>query len=1446
MAFTSGNDINILQGTDTAIVGAGAGDDIYIVSPVTLTAGQVIDVSDAQGTNTLQLIGGLTIASSVVVSNALQLTLSNGAVINVNGADTFNFNVGGNAITGDAGVDKDFETFAEEDLGVTVPAEGEPSVAGGPVEIGAETGEFTLTADADAVDEGATAAFTVENGESNFTYSYEISGVDADDVDGDLTGTVTTDADGNASIGVALAADRTTEGEETLTVSLTNTGKEASVIVNDVSLDNVAPVAEDAAVEVAEADAAVAGQLAATDAEDDALTFTLDAPVDGLTLNADGSYTFDPAANPAAQALTYADDNLVIAAAYTVTDALGATDQKTLTITVTPTPLTFELTTGVSSVEESVTQIFTVEASEALAVDTDVTFTLLPGDGTAANAGTNDTNTADFDTGAFNPQTVTIAAGETTAEFEVVPSSDATTELPESFTVQAEVEGVADPFTIEGTVVDATTPGAAGQTFILTTGVDTIPGLIGSENSAGTNGDDTIIGVLGDTLSPLDSIDAGLGENTMRIDDLTGGELIPGSAVINNVQIVNLRSDGDVGTAADPFDASDIGGLETLNVTVGEDIYVEAADTTAINVSGAAGGDGGLTTGLIQVDGGSSQTVTVDDIDYDVTLGGTTPTEGAVSVTHSDQGAGVITIDGGSTVDVTATSETSTGDIIIGGTTASTDAVTVTQNLNSDGSAALDGGAIDVTGGTTVDVTVNATSDAADEDSDDDITVGAVTVTGGDDTTEVTVVQNDSVTTFTDPGEAMVPATSVLTFDALDSGETTIVEGLTFTASRDLTAAEVAQAFAGLTDSDTQDAGGPTANGFYTGALTAGWTSGEADGASVTFTADADNPGLMTVDTGDIDPTQVYTAGTAVVPSDTSTNDVTLGGVTIADGGDDSLATVTVDGYGVSTVASDALATLSLANSAGTMDVTTNSDTLELNVNNVNDNVDLDGVAGAVTNLTLNTQDNWSSFALTATGVSALTINTSGGGVDLGGSTFTALETIDVNGDSGVDLGDISGETNLTSFDASDNTGYTDALIDANSANIAGLDEYIFSQGDDYVDVLDDTIDIAITLNDGDDWLTLNPDSTVVPTAAVDGGDGDDLLTMTIASAAAYDDSTVFASMVTNFEMLEISDVVGAPTVIDLANLGYDYVITNGSTDLLVLDNMANGGTVDLNGDGLIQVNVTDADTGDADVLNVLLGDWNDNGPDIGSTLTVSDVETLNFDVDSDTVLDVAADSVTTINVTGGYDFELTDLTASMDNLTLLDASGGYSGDLIAGTNGVSAQTILGGSGDDVLTVNGSLQDTLDGGAGADTLIAGAGRASLTGGDGIDTFVLDTASINLNAAATIEDAETGDVIELTGALNFESAAIDLDPSGDPNLQDYADAAMNSLDTTTAGGSLAGWFEYNENTYVVVDVDAGGQDSTVFEEGEDYIIKIAGIVDLSTASFNTTDATLEFA
>ena len=132
MSFTTGNDINILQGTSLSTVGAGEGNDRYVLDASTLNPNQRITLSDTLGNNTLQLAGGLVIVSSLVANDSLQLTLNNNVVITVLGASNFSFQTGGNGVNGTGGITQNYATFVTSSLGLTgVPASGAAPAAGG-------------------------------------------------------------------------------------------------------------------------------------------------------------------------------------------------------------------------------------------------------------------------------------------------------------------------------------------------------------------------------------------------------------------------------------------------------------------------------------------------------------------------------------------------------------------------------------------------------------------------------------------------------------------------------------------------------------------------------------------------------------------------------------------------------------------------------------------------------------------------------------------------------------------------------------------------------------------------------------------------------------------------------------------------------------------------------------------------------------------------------------------------------------------------------------------------------------------------------------------------------------------------------------------------------------------------------------------------------------------
>jgi S-layer protein len=533
--------------------------------------------------------------------------------------------------------------------------------------------------------------------------------------------------------------------------------------------------------------------------------------------------------------------------------------------------------------------------------------------------------------------------------------------------------------------------------------------------------------------------------------------------------------------------------------------------------------------------------------------------------------------------------------------------------------------------------------------------------------------------------------------------------------------------------------------------------------------------------------------------------------------------------------------------------------TLALSLDNVDGDIALDsstlannGLA-AYTTVNITTSGDDSEVMMNAVNVTDLTID---GSADLdlaanGASTLTNLETVTVTGSVGVTAGVLTGLASLTSIDASGTSGDNSATIDASVATYTG------GTGADDLSLGADTVSKAIDLGAGDDTLTLNAATTTVPTATVTGGDGVDTVSMDSTSADSFDANTNFATAISGFERLVISDTVAVDggVAIDLEALGFDYVTTNGTNDgvdttagtvdgdALTLNNMANNGTVVLTNtqaatgaedSAPIIVNVKDAATGTADSLNIVA--TAENALDVG-TLTADDVESFAItatDIDADdnqdgaVTLTASGDSVTSISITGDADLVLTTDSAV---LTDVDAST-LTGALTLSTNGTVAQTITGGSGDDVLTAAGD-QDILLGGAGDDTLVAG-NLTTLTGGDGADIFDMTALTDNVNSYATITDAEAGDVIDTTGTA-FDASGVTL---GDTAVfQDYANAAVNN----TVAGDVT-WFEYAGNTYVI----ENGSGTAAYDATSDTIIKIAGVVDLSTASFNATDGTVEFA
>jgi len=186
---------------------------------------------------------------------------------------------------------------------------------------------------------------------------------------------------------------------------------------------------------------------------------------------------------------------------------------------------------------------------------------------------------------------------------------------------------------------------------------------------------------------------------------------------------------------------------------------------------------------------------------------------------------------------------------------------------------------------------------------------------------------------------------------------------------------------------------------------------------------------------------------------------------------------------------------------------------------------------------------------------------------------------------------------------------------------------------------------------------------------------------------------------------------------------------------------------------------------------------------DPGETLT----DTFNYSVTDSN--GVTSSSTLTITI-GGYD-----AINSSDGTYVGDSNN----DILEGT--VAAETLNGGSGDDILVYNGN--DTIDGELGEDTLLLDSNR------------ILDFENIS-DDIANIERIDLGEgyqniTLDLDDILNMTDSDKKLDISGDTNdsvILDNSDGAWTQVDTSTK----AGFDQYTAT-------DGSGNTATIFIEQE---------------------------
>ena len=409
----------------------------------------------------------------------------------------------------------------------------------------------TVVSDTAAVNEDATVTGNLRTNDTdpdtNDTLTYTVVGTAPAGLTVNANGTYTFNA-ANAAY-QSLAAGQTQVVTATISVTDGRSPAVTETLTITITGTNDAPVAVAAVAAATENGAVVTGQVTGTDVDQGAvLTYSLNSPVAGLTLNADGTYSFDPS-NPAYNALAAGQTQAVVAN-FTVTDAQGATSTSTLTINVTGTNDAPTASADVAAVNEGATVTGSVATND---VDPDLgdtlTYTLnAPVAGLTLNA--NGGFSFDANNAAYN----SLAAGQTqvvVANYTVTDPSGATS----TSTLTVTVTGTNDAPVAVADVTAATEGGAVVTGTVAPNDSDPDQNAVLSYSLTGP--------VAGLTLNADGSYS--FDPTNPAYNSLAAGQVL---AVVATYAV----TDGQGGTATSTL---------TINVTGTNDAPVAQADTNA-------------------------------------------------------------------------------------------------------------------------------------------------------------------------------------------------------------------------------------------------------------------------------------------------------------------------------------------------------------------------------------------------------------------------------------------------------------------------------------------------------------------------------------------------------------------------------------------------------------------------------------------------------------------------------------------------------------------------------------------------------------------------------------------------------------------------------------------------------------------------------------------------
>ena len=1356
---SSGADIIVPNNNGTTYRGLG-GDDTYILSN-SIAANAAITIVDTSGANKIQLVNGLSVASTKFAADAVQLTLSNGAVVTINGASNFDFDLGGNATAGTSGSVSDFAGFAAGAGVSSLPSSGSVdgasnvSVAGTAWSSGTG-GSFTVTKSASSVDEGDSVTFTITAATaltSDTSFSWTVIGdtnggtVDkagTSDIDV-LSGTATIAAGATSTTFVVTpTTDATVEGIEGIQVSVFD-GDNTALSSDKVLINNSGSAATTESFSLTSGvdeftgrsgndsfDATGAGDMNDFDILDggdgtDTLTIQEAAAANGSSLIPQiSNIEVIQVTNNIADDSTGDDDTLTIALS-------SVTGIESLAAIAGGDGVTFnDIGNVVSLKAQSAINTTTVnyDAAALAGAADEMTITV---------SGTNSTTIAVTDDSASTSSAletinlVSNSVANTLADLQVdgVLTSTLNISGGSALTITAALDSsitTIDASAFTGGLTLSADPGAANFTLIGSTKADTLSAVgAGNTNISGGAGNDSVNYTT--TFNGRDTIDGGDGVDNVTLSGANYTNAGTSSTVfsnMSNVEQITLASANSLtltsNISATKFDVQ-TDGAQVLNfndgytaattVVIGSDTASADDINNNANVDLTVQANNGSITAATDITGSlgkndvlnlvntATATTTFDtnnDVFETINLVGFTSGAAPTIVT----GAYALGATGGN-LTINANTLTALEAVTITGTSSAT--------------------AMDIkTGAASDTVTLGTKADTLDAGAGNDIITGTagsnvITAGAGNDTITLgTGVENIS---GGDGNDTFVTATNIANTDTIDGGAGTDTLTTTTTLSNPSILSNVSNIE--VISPIGSDGGGYTV------------TADGAMGGATTFSL-LDDTGELALVLGGSGKT--WTADTTVLFTGKNNGDGTGEDNGVADDSVTNSANVnlTIKGNG-----DDFLATLTIAGGTGT-------DTIQLTANSGSS--DFNATTGVEKILIVDNPVQGSDVTIALNENIALTSQPGGIEIDataLDGSTSadevltvsdnTTLIPITIKSGGGADALDggnandtIHGNDGNDTIDGNEGLDSLSGGAGNDTFTLNSKAEYVTATGTDIIDGGAGTDSVTFT---GAQNLTAANLSTISNTESWTIPTGSDL---TISDAVLAANPGLAFNFAGNGTLSTGEDTAGASlmsTSIDirstaagnlkLVGSSSDDTFTFQATETLTADDTIDGNA----GSDTIRIENDDA-------YNGASGDGvgNATGATVGANIT---------NVEKITAIDLGADNNAgnvTVTILSGFTSASLEIDGSQLDANVTTLSQGEQ--LIVSNASDAALTVTGGSfGDQIVSTDTSAlsADNISGGAGNDTITSGGGSDTILGGAGVDSITGQQGADSIDAGA---------------------------------------------------------------------------------------------------------------